>query len=132
LKILATGFDFINCAELHLNPNNIGNYAGEPMYSCRHGYISPIWSHELTMKFMAIAAEESWDVAVHDCCNRTKFARDLNLRAREGGWFGASNYACEFDAIPYEFFLPTLRDESFTFLEEEPLPEGYEPGGFYY
>ena len=32
-KILATGFDFMNCAELHLNPNNIDNYAGrEPVY----------------------------------------------------------------------------------------------------
>ena len=131
-KILATGFDFINCAELHLNPNNIANYEGEAMYSCRHGYISPIISHELTMQFMKMAAEENWDIAVHDCCNRTKFARDLNLRAKEGGWFGASNYACEFDVVPYEFFLPTLRDEEFKFLEEEPLPEGYEPGGFYY
>ena len=27
--ILATGLDFINCAELHLNRNNIGNYDGE-------------------------------------------------------------------------------------------------------
>ena len=25
-KILDTGLDFINCAELHLNPNNLGNY----------------------------------------------------------------------------------------------------------
>lgn len=28
-KILATGIDFMNCAELALNPNNIGNYEGE-------------------------------------------------------------------------------------------------------
>ena len=126
-KILATGLDFINCAELHLNPNNIGNYEGEPMYICRHGYISPIWSRELTLKFMRIAAEENWDIVVHDCSNRTKFARDLNLRAKEGGWFGASNYACEFPVTPYEAFLPVLMDESFAFLEEEELPEGYRP-----
>ena len=41
-KILATGLDFMNCAELHLNPNNIGNYEGEPMYVCRQGYLSPV------------------------------------------------------------------------------------------
>ena len=129
--ILATGLDFMNCAELHLNPNNIGNYEGENMYICRHGYLSPIWSRELTLKLMRIAAEEHWPIVVHDCSNRTKFARDLNLRAREGGWFGASNYASEFGgAIPYEFFLPILRDESFRFIEEDELPEGYHPGEF--
>ena len=128
--ILGTGLDFINCAELHLNPNNIGNYAGEPMYMCRQGYVSPTWSHALTLKFMRTAAQEGWPCAVHDCCNRTKFARDLNLRAREGGWFGASSYGREFDGIPWECFLPTLEDESFAFIEEEPLPEGYRPGDF--
>ena len=126
--ILATGLDFINCAELHLNENNIANYEGEPMYSTRLGYISPIISRDLTLRFMKQAVEEGWPIAVHDCCNRTKFARDLNLRAHEGGWFGASNYGSEFSRIPVAFFLPTLRDESFTFVKEEPLPEGYRPG----
>ena len=125
--ILATGVDFINCAELHLNENNIGNYEGESMYMCRRGYVSPIWSHELTLKFMKMAAEEGWNIVVHDCDNRTKFARDLNLKAKEGGWFGASEYHCEFDRVPFEAFLPTLRDEEFTFLEEEEMPEGYRP-----
>ena len=36
-KILATGIDFMNCAELHLNPNNIGNYEGESLYMSRQG-----------------------------------------------------------------------------------------------
>ena len=126
--ILATGLDFVNCAELHLNPNNIENYFGEPMYMCRQGYVSPIWSRELTMKLMRQADLEGWDVAVHDCSNRTKFARDLNLRAKEGGWFGASSYGSEFDSIPYACFLPILRDDSFRFVTEEPLPEGYRPG----
>lgn len=126
--ILSTGIDFINCAELHLNENNIGNYAGENMYATRLGYISPIWSRELTLKCMKIADDEGWNLAVHDCSNHTKFARDLNLRAHEGGWFGASNYASEFTRIPYAAFLPVLRDEGFTFLSEEPLPAGYRPG----
>ncbi len=125
--VLATGLDFINCAELHLNPNNIGNYLGENMYMSRLGYISPIWSRELTLRFMRAAAEENWGIAVHDCSNRTKFARDLNLRAKEGGWFGSSSYACEFPSTPYEAFLPVLRDDEFSFLEEEPLPEEYLP-----
>lgn len=127
-SILDTKLDFINCAELHLNENNIGNYYGENMYISRHGYISPIWSRELTLKFMKIAYEEKWDLVVHDCSNNTKFARDLNLSSKEGKWFGASNYGCEFSRIPYEIFLPVLRDENFKFLCEEELPEGYRVG----
>lgn len=127
-RILATGLDFINCAELHLNPNNIGNYEGAPMYMTRLGYLSPIWSRDLTLRLMKQAAEEQWPIAVHDCCNRTKFARDLHLKAQEGGWFGQSSYGCEFDVLPYWAFLPTLYDESFTFVKEEELPDGYRPG----
>jgi uncharacterized protein len=126
--ILETKLDFINCAELHLNENNIYNYSGENMYISRHGYISPIWSRELTLKFMKTACEESWDLAVHDCSNHTKFARGLNLSGKEGRCFGASDYACEFSRIPYEVFLPILRDDTFKFLSEEALPDGYQPG----
>lgn len=131
-KIFAAGPDFINCAELHLNANNIGNYEGESLYCYRHGYVSPIWSHELTLKFMKVADTEKWDMAVHDCCNHTKFARDLNLRAKEGGWFGASSYGSEFSGIPYEAFIPTLMDDGIVFAQEEPLPEGYRPGEVFY
>ncbi|MGN1367831.1 MAG: radical SAM protein [Aristaeellaceae bacterium] len=126
--ILATGISFINCAELHLNPNNLPNYAGEPMYMTRHGYLSPIWSHELTCRLMKQCAEEAWPIVIHDCCNMTKFARDLNVKVHEGGWFGASAYHSEFDGIPYAAFLPTLEDEDFRFVEEEELPKGYRPG----
>lgn len=125
--VLDTKLDFINCAELHLNENNIGNYYGENMYISRFGYISPIWSRELNLKFMKIADEENWDLAVHDCSNHTKFARDLNLGSKEGRWFGASDYACEFSRIPYEVFIPILNDDNFKFLSEEELPDGYKP-----
>ena len=118
----------MNCAELHLNANNLGNYWGENLYVSRMGYVSPVWSRELTQKLMRAAAEEHWGIVVHDCSNRTKFARDLNLRAKEGGWFGASSYGCEFDRLPYEAFLPILSDPDFAFLSEEPLPAGYRPG----
>lgn len=128
--ILSTGVDFMNCAELHLNENNLANYAGENMYMCHQGYLSPIWSHELTLQFMRIADEEKWDVAVHDCCNMTKFARGLNQTQKEGKWFGANNFGCEFSQIPFEAFLPVLEDESFSFLEEEPMPESYLMGGY--
>ena len=127
-EILGTRLDFINCAELHLNANNIGNYEGENLYFSRLGYLSPVWSRELTLAFMKAAVDESWDVAVHDCSNRTKFIRDLNLRGKEGGWFGASGYGCEFSKIPYAAFLPILRDKSFVFLSEEELPDGYRAG----
>ena len=126
--ILDTGLDFMNCAELHLNPNNLENYWGEDMYMYRLGYLSPIQSHELTLRLMRAAAVERWPIAVHDCCNATKFARDLNLRAHEGGWFGASTYAMEFDCIPFAAFLPILSDPEFRFLKEDPLPEGYRVG----
>ncbi|NLM45643.1 MAG: radical SAM protein [Firmicutes bacterium] len=127
--VLETKLDFINCAELHLNENNIGNYYGENMYISRHGYISPVWSRELTLKFMKMADDEKWDVVVHDCSNYTKFARGLNLGSKEGKSFGASNYGCEFSKIPYEAFLPILRDDNFKFLHEEELPDGYKPEG---
>lgn len=130
--ILATGLDFINCAELHLNANNIDNYHGENMYISRHGYISPVWSRMLTLKLMRCAVEEGWNLVVHDCSNDTKFARGLNLGGKEGRWFGSSNYSCEFAKLPYEVFLPILRDESFQFLVEEALPKGYRPGELIY
>jgi pyruvate formate-lyase activating enzyme-like uncharacterized protein len=126
--ILDTKLDFINCAELHLNENNIDNYDGENMYISRQGYVSPIWSRELTLKFMKIADEENWDLVVHDCSNHTKFTRDLNLSSKEGKWFGSSSYGCEFSRMPYEAFLPILRDDNFKFLNEEELPDGYKPG----
>ena len=126
--ILGTGVDFMNCAELHLNPNNLENYLGENLYMTRHGYLSPVFSRALTLKLMREAAEEAWPVLVHDCCNMTKFARDINLRAKEGGWFGATSYGMEFPRLPYEAFLPILNDPAFHFLKEEPLPEGYRPG----
>jgi len=126
--ILATGLDFMNCAELHLNPNNIDNYAGENLYMCRQGYISPLWSRELTLQLMKQADDEAWDLAVHDCSNHTKFARGLNLGAKEGKHFGASSsYACEFPVLPFEAFFPVLNDEDFPFLCEEELPPAYRP-----
>ncbi len=124
--ILNTKLDFINCAELHLNENNIGNYNGENMYISRQGYISPVWSRELTLKFMKIADEEKWDLVVHDCSNYTKFARGLNL-SKQNKWFGDSSYACEFSTIPLEIFFPILCDDKFKFICEEELPEGYKP-----
>ena len=127
-RILAAGIDFMNCAELHLNDNNLENYAGEPMYFCRMGYLSPVMSRDLTLQVMKMAAEEAWPVVVHDCSNKTKIARDLNLAAREGGWFGRSDYGREVVNIPWAAFLPTLEDETLVFAQEEELPPGYRPG----
>lgn len=129
-KILSTNLDFINCAELHLNPNNIYNYEDESMYMSRQGYISPIWSRELTLKFMKIADDEGWDIVVHKCSNNTKFARGLNQGTKEGKPFGFNNYFNEFEKVPYEFFLNTLNDVNFNFLEEEQLPDRFYNVGF--
>ena len=127
-KILETDADFMNCAELHLSPNNIMNYEGESFYIYRQGYLSPIFSREYTLRFMREAAEEGWNMLVHDCSNRTKFVRDLHQRAKEGAWFGASSYGSEFASIPYALLLPALEDTDLPFVAEEPLPVGYRPG----
>lgn len=126
-QILDTKLDFINCAELHLNENNIDNYYGDNMYISRQGYISPVWSRELTLKFMKIADDENWGIVVHDCSNYTKFARALNQNNKAGMWFGASNYVSEFSTTPYYVFLPILRDENFKFISEEELSAEYKP-----
>lgn len=123
--ILNTGVDFINCAELHLNSNNIKNYESENLYMSRFGYISPIWSRELTLKFMKIASDEKWNTLIHDCSNHTKFSRELNSNNKLNMWFGATSYGLEFSEIPYKYFLKILKDENFNFLEEEDLPEKY-------
>ena len=127
-RILDSGIDFMNCAELHLNENNLVNYWGENLYFYRMGYLSPVFSREISLKLMREAAEEHWPIVVHDCSNRTKFARDLNQKRKEGGWFGQTSYGCELPGYPYEAFLPILEDPSFSFLEEEELPRGYRPG----
>lgn len=121
-SILETKLDFINCAELHIGNNNLNNYIEEDMYISRYGYISPIWSRELTLKFMKIADEENWDLVVHDCSNYTKFSRHLNLCNKLNMPFGSSTYESEFSEIPVEIFLPILRNEDFKFLNEEDLP----------
>ena len=127
-QILKTGIDFMNCAELHLNANNLGNYLGENLYFYRMGYLSPVFSREISLGMLREAAEEKWPLVVHDCSNRTKFARDLNQKKKEGGWFGQTSYGCELDSYPWEAFLPVLEDPEFLFLEEEELPKGYRPG----
>ena len=127
-EILESGADFMNCAELHLGPNNLRNYMGETLYMYRQGYLSPVWSREYSLRFMLEAAEEGWPMLVHDCGNRTKFVRDLHQKTREGGWFGASSWGSEFSSVPYGALIPALEDDSLPFVSEEELPEGYRPG----
>lgn len=124
-SILNTKLDFINCAELHLNKSNIANYLGENMYMNRQGYISPIWSRELTLKFMKMASDESWDLVVHDCSNDTKFARNMHQCASQGCKFGNNSYCSEFETIPLECFIPISSDNSFHFMEEEELKDEF-------
>lgn len=122
-QILATGIDFMNCAELHFGEDNINNYVGEKMYMARRGYISPIWSREITLKFMKQAVEENWPMVVHDCSNHTKYSRELNKNSKQGNGFGSTTYISEFDRFLPHLFTSILEDESFEFLSEEKLPE---------
>ncbi|MBC2851893.1 radical SAM protein [Cetobacterium sp. 8H] len=122
-KILKTGIDFMNCAELHFGEDNINNYVGERMYVARRGYISPLWSREITLKLMKQACDENWGMVVHDCSNHTKYSRELNKNSKQGQPFGATTYVSEFDRFLPHLFLATLEDENFKFIEEEELPE---------
>lgn len=122
-KILSTGIDFINCAELHLGEDNINNYRNEKLYMARRGYISPLWSREITFKIMKLASDENWDIVVHDCSNHTKYARELNKNSKQGEPFGTTTYISEFEEFDTSMFLPILKDENFNFLIEEDLPE---------
>ncbi|MGL4867641.1 MAG: radical SAM protein, partial [Cetobacterium sp.] len=121
--IIATGIDFINCAELHFGEDNINNYVGERMYMARRGYISPLWSREITFKLMKQASDEKWPLVVHDCSNHTKYSRELNKNSKQGQPFGATTYVSEFDRFLPHLFLATLEDENFNFLTENELPE---------
>lgn len=121
-QIMDTGLDFINCAELHLNPNNIENFEGEKLYICRKGYVSPVWSRLLTLKLMKIAADEKWNFVVHDCSNVTKYNRELNYGKNLNLWFGANYYGLEFQRIPYSKLIPILEGDDFNFIDEEKLP----------
>ncbi len=118
-KILATGLDFINCAELHLNENNIENYAGENLYFCRQGYISPNSQPESDLQFMKNRRQEQWPIVVHDCSKTaTKFARDQNLRAKEGGCSAKALWLRVFQN-PLRCFPARLRDENLSVHEEK-------------
>lgn len=124
--ILDSGIDFINCAELHLGEDNLNNYTGEKVYMARRGYISPIWSREITLKMMKMASDENWDILVHDCSNHTKFSREINKNSKLKNSFGFNTYRSEFDRNLFHIFLPILRDENFNFISETTLPIEYE------
>ncbi|MGL6120893.1 MAG: radical SAM protein, partial [Fusobacteriaceae bacterium] len=124
-SILKTGIDFINCAELHLGEDNVNNYSGEKLYMARRGYISPLWSREITYKLMKMAEDEKWDILIHDCSNHTKFAREVNKNSRLKSAFGFNTYQSEFSRTLFHLFIPILKDENFKFLNEEELPENY-------
>lgn len=121
-KILESGIDFINCAELHFGQDNINNYVGEKMYMSRRGYISPIWSRENTLKLMKIAESEKWNIVIHDCSNHTKYCRELNKASKQNQVFGSTTYVSEFDRFLPHLFLSILEDIDFKFIKEEKLP----------
>ena len=83
-RILATGIDSINCAELRTLNETTLNYAGEPLYMYRQGYISPIWSRELDVEVHAhrrrrgLGRRRARLLELHKIC-----PSDLNLRAKE-------------------------------------------------
>lgn len=124
-EILETGLDFINCAEHHLGEDNVNNYNGEKLYMARRGYISPLWSREITFKLMKMSQEENWNIVVHDCSNHTKYAREINKNSKIKLPFGSNTYRSEFDRILFHIFLPILKDEEFKFIEEEKLPKEF-------
>ena len=81
-----------------------------------------------TIAYALEAEAEDWPLVVHDCSDMTKFARDLNLCAKEGGWFGRTTYGMEFEVFPFAAFIPALEDADLPFVAEEELPPGFRAG----
>jgi pyruvate formate-lyase activating enzyme-like uncharacterized protein len=77
-KILDTGLDHINCAELHLVPNTASHWANEPLYLYNDGYVSPISSRNYTYDLIELAEKEQWKgIFINDCCNSLKYYRGV-------------------------------------------------------
>ncbi len=109
-QILATGVDHIHCAELHLNKNNIGNYAREELYQYNDGYVSPMSSRRLTYDLLDLAVQEGWqDVVIHDCSNEIKFLRGVSDEA-----LGSIQYESEIDGLPITWFRDALKKYDFS------------------
>jgi pyruvate formate-lyase activating enzyme-like uncharacterized protein len=104
-EILDSGAEFINCAELHLNPGNIENFKDEELYVYKFGYVSPISSRHYTYDLIELADKESWQgITIHDCSNQTKVYRSINKKSD----FGVSNYTGE-NAVPKGWHLKTVQ-----------------------
>jgi len=77
-KILDTGLDHINCAELHLVPNIARHWANEPLYIYNDGYVSPISSRNYTYDLIELAEKEQWKgIFINDCSNSLKYYRGV-------------------------------------------------------
>lgn len=91
-KILATGVDHINFAELQVFTQTKDSFKNEgPLYRYKMGYVSPIKSRHLTYDLFELAAKERWKgVVLHDCSNETKFFRGAHVPSQSG--FGTVYY----------------------------------------
>ena len=70
-------------------------------------------------------------MAVHACSDRTKFARDLNLRAKEGGWFGSRPTPASFPAYPSPPFCPCCATSASPSSRKSPCPRAIAPATSY-
>ncbi|MCU7916762.1 MAG: radical SAM protein [Candidatus Thiodiazotropha sp. (ex Epidulcina cf. delphinae)] len=105
-RILDTGIDQINCAELHVNANNAANYLGEALYGFKYGYISPVSSRNATYDLMQMAADEGWQgITINDCSNETKFYRGV----RKGLTFGEIDYGPEWH-LPADWYFDAIEN----------------------
>ncbi len=77
-EILETGVDHINCAELHLDTNNLSNFSNESFYKYKREYVSPVSSRHYTYDLIEMAEREDWDgITINDCSNQLKFYRGI-------------------------------------------------------
>lgn len=118
-RILATGVEQINFAELHLNNYNLDSMRQEgPLYTFHHGYISPIKSRQLTYTVMATAEREGWEnISINDCSNELKFRRGA---AHQGNSFGSTSYHTE---VRYRMRVWKTAVEQFDLWAAAALPD---------
>ncbi|MFA8435694.1 MAG: radical SAM protein [Marinifilaceae bacterium] len=102
--IIETGIDHINCAELHIKEKHT-HFLNDRLYQYRRGYVSPVYSRQLTYDLLDTAVQEKWEgISIQDCSNETKYYRSFTA----GDHFGNSYWKQEMQ-LPIEWHLDAVQ-----------------------
>ncbi len=121
-RIINSGIQFINCAELHHDKNNVELVKADltNFYRFKDGYVSPFDSRHYTYDLIEMAVAENWHIGVHDCSNATKLYRGIQWNDPPGTII----YGKEF--LPIEWYLATFeknKDYFEKFLDEKEVKD---------